>query len=1255
MPEGSTRSWHSATAEDINEEDGKAERLASLANKKTERSNIPQTCGGLALKSNRANSFSSRRILTSRSRAHRLPPRERHHIGHGIYDDPRHSFAYNSGVECFDGLEYDEKPACSPPSHPHQQCLNTNSNQGTGPHPSGTFNRGLFDRFQHERHTRPIRQYGEEEASPEHRIFEGYDSNLNQSQIEDIWKQLFEYRLPRSHPSNNDKGCLTSFYQQEFEIEHLFRVLKRLTAKEHRYDASSRELAFSSSQIPRRKVAFSESLQKQNPRQRNENPSFCGLIRSYTQPKHNRREGPAEQCCCLSNSAQELTELLSKLSIAKPELRLPTSQAFLYLPNLYCSVPDSRHPSLDNELSSVYDVNMDESSYNERRRDGGGRRGGRHSYGAGGGGRKRGREDDDDHRDYRRQQRPRYEEPVASRIRRDIIYIGEDSANGVQDQCAGFGRDIANNFDDDQVRGPLLDTLVDMLCEQPLKIPFLAAVALYANNLNADVGRELIARASKKMASALATSEWRDFKLLLRFHACLQGILEGVGVFQILNQIFDWVIDLQSASADDALGLELTKVILLTIPYVIVASPDSKAYLDDILDKTEIVASEAANHPLAELVDGFPAEFEDRPFGYQSVVEMLQKQLRGEANRNWEFKCIPRLYVPIKAVKTDCENGVAQDPTKHTLPAITIPAPVDATKRPLFPETHFTMFANQDIKTVPSMHDISLSLIRDAMTDTISILHYNRLAVANFLTKVDDFWTPGTFATRGITLDQLRNYPADRSTWKPEDMFIDAVFSQLMTLPEPKQKLIYYHSIIFEACKLAPSAVAPTLGRGIRWLFRHIDCMDLELLYRYLDWFAHHLSNFEFRWKWTEWVDELERSDITPKKAFIIAAIDKEVRLSFAKRIRDTLPEAYYPLLSEGKFKDVPPFKFDKDDTPFASEGREVFALMKRKASEEQIEPYIEAVREQAANFGLDPMIASIDVYMTALCHSGAKSVSHITAAIDRSRATLQNSRQRHPGVGRQIVQSVVAYWKDQPGNAVNIVDKLLNYTIVTPDSVIEWALGPESLGDGAVLAESWRYEIVAKTVGKVTGRVQQIVQAYISLEVQGSDDTTANVEDIRGQIGPMNQLLVSERNAMRQLFATIIDAVSGVATGAAEGLVDSATSEEYAELIKVWAQKWARVFRRKLAVVETRVSEAAVESQLVSAKEQYKLKKEREAREAEEEAAARAKDEAEHAEKIKREEEAKAGAEVAANGDAAIASVEMNGNGDAEDLDVAE
>jgi nuclear cap-binding protein subunit 1 len=215
------------------------------------------------------------------------------------------------------------------------------------------------------------------------------------------------------------------------------------------------------------------------------------------------------------------------------------------------------------------DVDMDASPYNDRRRDNRDNRrggGGRNSYGGGGGGgnRKRGREEDEEPRDYvKRQTRPRYEEPIASKIRRDIIFIGEESlSSSPADHCAAFGRDIASNFEDDQVSGNLLDTLVAMICEQPLKIPFIAAVALYANDLNPAVSKELIARTSKKMTYALELGDWRDFKVLLRFHACLQDILEGPGVFTILNQLFDWVIDLQSSSAEDVSSLRLDRYLI---------------------------------------------------------------------------------------------------------------------------------------------------------------------------------------------------------------------------------------------------------------------------------------------------------------------------------------------------------------------------------------------------------------------------------------------------------------------------------------------------------------------------------------------------------------------------------------------------------------------------------------------------------------------------------------------------------------------
>lgn len=60
-------------------------------------------------------------------------------------------------------------------------------------------------------------------------------------------------------------------------------------------------------------------------------------------------------------------------------------------------------------------------------------------------------------------------------------------------------------------------------------------------------------------------------------------------------------------------------------------------------------------------------------------------------------------------------------------------------------------------------------------------------------------------------------------------------------------------------------------------------------------------------------IDDLELPAVHPRLSFIVGALDKEIRLSFAQRIRGTLPEPYQPLITEGKEKDTPDFKYSFD------------------------------------------------------------------------------------------------------------------------------------------------------------------------------------------------------------------------------------------------------------------------------------------------------------------------------------------------------
>lgn len=275
-------------------------------------------------------------------------------------------------------------------------------------------------------------------------------------------------------------------------------------------------------------------------------------------------------------------------------------------------------------------------------------------------------------------------------------------------------------------------------------------------------------------------------------------------------------------------------------------------------------------------------------------------------------------------------------------------------------------------------------------------------------------------------------------------------------------------------------------------------------------------------------------------------------------------------------------------ETPYSTEAKTILSLLKKKAADVDFdEPLTSITSAESARLSTDPESshlphrAAIDAFTTSLAYIGSKSFSHVLSYIERHKDRLLSFSRAHPALGQQIIASVVDYWRNtQPGVAVNIVDKLLNYTILTPASVVEWALLDETrLDAGRGLAESWGFEMVSGTVGKVTGRVRQIVAAR---KQEGLP---------RAQVDSLDQTLGRELQGMRGLFATIEDALKGVAKGSNDLMVEEGMGEEVGErqggvirkeeqlrLLKLWGGKWMRVFQRK-AAVEERVVEETVKT----------------------------------------------------------------------------
>ena len=250
-------------------------------------------------------------------------------------------------------------------------------------------------------------------------------------------------------------------------------------------------------------------------------------------------------------------------------------------------------------------------------------------------------------------------------------------------------------------------------------------------------------------------------------------------------------------------------------------------------------------------------------------------------------------------------------------------------------------------------------------------------------------------------------------------------------------------------------------------------------------------------------------------------------------------------------------------EAPYAEPARQLLQLLKTKASDEQLQTCLDSIQDTASSLGVvDPLVPVTDAYVTAICYLGSKSLSHVLSQIERCRERLLRIGSQSEASRRQIISSVMEYWNEKPGVGVNVVDKLLNYTILTPPSVIQWALG-DHLGKGRILTQAHVYEVIASTITKVTGRIHQIVVARnspkLSADEQAVFDTTLN----------------GERENMEKLFNLVEDALVGIAEGSNDVMAEGADqdTEEEARL-RGWGQRWLRVIRRKRGVEEAWIME---------------------------------------------------------------------------------
>jgi nuclear cap-binding protein subunit 1 len=318
--------------------------------------------------------------------------------------------------------------------------------------------------------------------------------------------------------------------------------------------------------------------------------------------------------------------------------------------------------------------------------------------------------------------------------------------------------------------------------------------------------------------------------------------------------------------------------------------------------------------------------------------------------------------------------------------------------------------------------------------------------------------------------------------------------------------------LITELCKLSPSTVGPAVGKSIRKLYTFLgDGLDVEIAQRFSEWFAVHMSNFNFQWVWKEWfvvttvhfrqqlsnidryffrVPDLTLTSCHPKRNYIRRALRYEVRLSYHDRIMKTLPEAMQSPEADVMAAQPPGPEYEYDDpgmlsyppTMFRTKiickghihydaAQSLLSLLRGRSNVHEVMNHVETLKNNFTESGEPEQRASSlvrSMVMQSLLHIGSRSFSHFLNAMERYLPLLRSVAVSE---GKSdVLEAAGDFWRKSPQIIIIVFDKLMQYQIVDPSNVVTWAFAPREGKVTGLATGDW--ELVKAALDKAIGRV---------------------------------------------------------------------------------------------------------------------------------------------------------------------------------------
>lgn len=313
---------------------------------------------------------------------------------------------------------------------------------------------------------------------------------------------------------------------------------------------------------------------------------------------------------------------------------------------------------------------------------------------------------------------------------------------------------------------------------------------------------------------------------------------------------------------------------------------------------------------------------------------------------------------------------------------------------------------------------------------------------------VDNFSTNHVLAAeRLLTFPMLNNVDGE---------IVEGLFSQLCAMPEPMFAPVYYGTLFVDLCRVKDSRLPVKLLTAVEAMFQDAGLFDPESFDRLTEWFSFHLSNFEYKWNWSDWAlyADTDMVDKFPFRAlFCKDVLSRCIRLSYYERILDIIPEEMKFFLppkptngNKARFDDTVNDQLMTVVT--GKDKQEAKVVMERLCTLLPIRavPPDAEMRKKAENEAIRLRLSSL---IRAILLAGCKTLSHFDTVAERYLSLLlQMAEAGGTDAKRLVTLEVSVFWSDVHIRRMYVLDKLSMHRVIDGLSIID-SVFSEERGDG--------------------------------------------------------------------------------------------------------------------------------------------------------------------------------------------------------------